>query len=323
MHHMEGTKKYRHWEAPQTASIDKTFVENQLPHSAELLFNPKAAAHNNYKHKVGSFSVDGVRHSGYSNYDKFASEGTTYSKAVESKKAAEATAAAEREAKILVAQKAEQEAAEALKAIQPRVNTGKVFNKNIEEFKCIEETRADGSIVRRYVDPMHSVNGKSNPMITTIDKGNYHEEIIYDPLKNVKISYKQLGKEEPTIEMQKGFRHKYVSKMAKHEYDPRYLVRKETQVYDDGLNYVEFESNYPERFKVNVKNPYPEANRSYDPQYDPDYIDFRGYGHVGCRDPYRGQTRWERAAEAKLAQIRNEVKNEQVDLMDLFQPYQP
>ena len=63
---------------------------------------------------------------------------------------------AEAEAAKAAAIKAEQEAAEKLAASRPKVNTGKIFNKNIEEFKCVEETRADGSIIRRYFDPYAS-----------------------------------------------------------------------------------------------------------------------------------------------------------------------
>ena len=117
---------------------------------------------------------------------------------------------AEAEAAKAAAIKAEQEAAEKLAASRPKVNTGKIFNKNIEEFKCVEETRADGSIIRRYFDPYAS-NGKSNPMITTIDRGNYHEEIIYDPRKGIKLTYKQLGTGEPEIEMTKGLQYRYTS----------------------------------------------------------------------------------------------------------------
>lgn len=47
---------------------------------------------------------------------------------------------AEAEAAKAAAIKAEQEAAEKLAASRPKVNTGKIFNKNIEEFKCVEET---------------------------------------------------------------------------------------------------------------------------------------------------------------------------------------
>lgn len=168
------------------------------------------------------YDTVGVQHSltrtnGYTetNYGKFTQKGTNYQNITEAKKAATI------------------EAAEKLATSRPKVNTGKIFNKNIEEFKCVEETRADGSIVRRYFDPYAS-NGKSNPMITTIDRENYHEEIIYDSRKGIKLTYKQFGKEQPEIGMSKGLQYRYTSK-----YNKVLHYRENTQQYNDGQNFVE------------------------------------------------------------------------------------
>ena len=110
---------------------------------------------------------------------------TLYSQTVASKKAAEAAAKREAEAAAEAARLAEQEAAKKLAVSRPRVNVGKVFNRNLDEFKCVEEVKPDGTIIRRYFDPMAS-NSTSHPLITTMDKGLLHEEIIYDTRK-VKI----------------------------------------------------------------------------------------------------------------------------------------
>ena len=325
LQHMEGTKKYRHWSNAQKATIDKVWVEESLPHSTELMFNPQKAAHTNYKHDVSAYDIDGVRHNGYNNYHLFNSEGTSYTRAQEALKAA----AAEKEAALIAeanARKiAEQKASEALKAKQPRVNVGKVFNKNLSEFKCVESTQPDGTIIRRYYDPKRIANGKSNPMITTKDKGSYHEELIYDPIKDTKITYKQLGNKEPEIEMTEGMQYRYSSKIEVNNNHGRTTTRRvDKQVYDDGLNHVEFETaGYPERFKVNVKNPKPNTERISDSTWDPDYADIRGRRHVGCRDLYSGQNSWEIAAQKKLNEISNEAQEHWKNLMDFFKPYQP
>lgn len=322
LQHMEGAKKYRHWTEPQKAVIDKVWVEEALPHSAELMFNPKNAVHTKYKHKISDFKINNRYNFGYSNYSQFANEETTYTKAIQNLK----TAAAEKETARIAETKAKQQAIEALKTTQPRVNVGKVFNKNIEEFKCVESTKADGSIVRRYYEPKTFVSGKSNPMITTIDKGNYHEELIYDPIKGIKISYKQLGKNEPDIEMSEGMRYSYSSKMKTFDDGYGHIEnrRVNTQVYDDGLNQVEFYSaGYPEKFKLNVKKPY-NKNGCFNDSTIPDNVCVRGRGAViQGYDYYYGQEPFENTAQGKLNEISKEAKERWKDLMDLFKPYQP
>lgn len=71
-------------------------------------------------------------------------------------------------------------------------------------------------------------------MITTIDRENYHEEIIYDSRKGIKLTYKQFGKEQPEIEMSKGLQYRYTSK-----YNKVLHYRENTQQYNDGQNFVE------------------------------------------------------------------------------------
>ena len=156
-------------------------------------------------------------------------------------------------------------------------------------------------------------------MITTKDKGSYHEELIYDPIKDTKITYKQLGNKEPEIEMTEGMQYRYSSKIEVNNNHGRTTTRRvDKQVYDDGLNYVEFETaGYPDRFKVNVKNPKPNNLT-----WDPDYADFRGRSRVGCRDLYSGPNSWENAAQEKLNEISNEAQEHWKNLMDFFKPYQ-
>ncbi len=318
LQHMEGAQKYRHWSEPQKAVIDKVWIEESLPHSAELMFNPKNAAHAKYKHKISGYNIDSSYNPGYSNYHQFANEETAYTKTIEKLKAA----AAEKEAARIAEMKVKQQALETLKAKQPRVNVGKVFNKNIEEFKCVESKKADGSIVRRYYDPKTLANGKSNPMITTIDKGNYHEELIYDPIKGRKISYKQLGDNEPEIEMFEGMRYRYSSKITTlhNSYGYTENRRINTQIYDDGLNYVEFNSaKHPTNFKVQVKNPYDETKRGNDDFLKSDYLDIRGTYSVQSKN----ETLLGKNAQMKLDEISKEAGKQWKNLMDLFKPYQP
>ncbi len=213
---------------------------------------------------------------------------------------------AEAEAAKAAAIKAEQEAAEKLAASRPKVNTGKIFNKNIEEFKCVEETRADGSIIRRYFDPYAS-NGKSNPMITTIDRGNYHEEIIYDPRKGIKLTYKQLGTGEPEIEMTKGLQYRYTSK-----YNKRTYYRENTQQYNHGQNFVESHGrdNYTPKQLV-TKNPHStelQAQRG-----EPEYI----------KRVLNNTYEQNKALAKRFDEIKQDMAHNEVDLIDLFRPYKP
>ena len=256
------------------------------------------------------YDTQGVQHSlkranGYTedNYGKFTQKGTNYQNIIEAKKAAEQARIAEAEAAKAAAIKAEQEAAKKLAEIRPRVNTGKLFNKNIEEFKCIEETRADGSVVRRYFDPYAS-NGKSNPMITTIDRGSYHEEIIYDPRKDMKLTYKQIGKGQPEIEMSKGWRYKYTSK-----YDEKLDYRRDNQIYNDGQNYV---ASYGNMRHIVAKNPHSPELRAQ--RGESEYID----SHYKDLTYEQGK-----ALRKRLDEIEQEMADNKVDLMDLFRPYQP
>lgn len=278
------------------ASMDKVYSEYPLKSGYKDM-------------RTRPYDTVGVQHSltltnGYTetNYGTFTQKGTNYQNIIETKKAAEQARIAEAEA----AKKAEQEAAEKLAASRPKVNTGKIFNKNIEEFKCVEETRADGSIVRRYFDPYAS-NGKSNPMITTIDRGNYHEEIIYDPRKGIKLTYKQLGTGEPEIEMTKGLQYRYTSK-----YNKRTDYRENTQQYNDGQNFVESHGrdNYTPKQLV-TKNPHStelQAQRG-----EPEYI------KRALNNTYEQN----KALAKRFDEIKQDMAHNEVDLIDLFRPYKP
>ena len=288
------------------ASMDKVYAEYPLKSGyKDMLTDPRNTVGVQHSRRRGEGYIE-------NNYNKFTQKGTNYQNITEAKKAAEQTRIAEaksrkaeQEAAKAAAIKAEQEAAEKLAASLPRVNTGKLFNKNIEEFKCIEETRADGSIVRRYFDP-HASNGKSNPMITTIDRGNYHEEVIYDPRKSIKLTYKQLGKEMPEITMSKGLQYKYTYK-----YENKRII--ERQQYNDGQSIVESygsDNYYPKQ--IVTKNPHP---TEYQTQHgEPEYI-----------DQYHNFTSLEQAhaITKRFDEIKQDMANNQVNLLDLFRPYYP
>ena len=285
------------------ASKDRVYAEFPLTSS----YQDMGTRPHNTAGVQHSITWDGGRPE--NNYYKFTQQGTNYQNLLDAKKAAEQARIAEAEAAKAAAIKAEQEAAEKLIASRPKVNTGKVFGKNIEEFKCIEETKADGSIVRRYCDPYAS-NGKSNPMITTIDRGSYHEEIIYDPRKDIKLTYKQIGEEPPEIEMSKGWRYRYTSK-----YDDKAYYRRDKQIYNDGQNYVDFRDsgNYTVK-QIVTKNPH----------YSPELQAQRGEPEYIYLSRYRSFTpEQNKALTKRRKEIELDMANNEVDLMDLFRPYQP
>lgn len=260
------------------ASMDKVYAEYPLKSGYKDM-------------QTRPYDTVGVQHSltltnGYTetNYGKFTQKGTNYQNITEAKKAAAI------------------EAAEKLAASRPKVNTGKIFNKNIEEFKCVEETRADGSIVRRYFDPYAS-NGKSNPMITTIDRGNYHEEIIFDPRKDIKLTYKQLGKEQPEIEMSKGWTHRYTSKMYTNRKNKTY--RYNSHMYNDGQSYLE---SHGAQEHIVVKNPLPTELQTSE--------------YISSKD---SNLEYEQllAIDKRKKEIQQDMAHNEVDLIDLFRPYKP
>lgn len=260
------------------ASMDKVYSEYPLKSGYKDM-------------RTRPYDTVGVQHSltltnGYTetNYGKFTQKGTNYQNITEAKKAAAI------------------EAAEKLAASRPKVNTGKIFNKNIEEFKCVEETRADGSIVRRYFDPYAS-NGKSNPMITTIDRGNYHEEIIFDPRKDIKLTYKQLGKEQPEIEMSKGWTHRYTSKMYTNRKNKTY--RYNSHMYNDGQSYLE---SHGAQEHIVIKNPRPTELQTSE--------------YISSKD---SNLEYEQllAIDKRRKEIQQDMAHNEVDLIDLFRPYKP
>lgn len=260
------------------ASMDKVYSEYPLKSGYKDM-------------RTRPYDTVGVQHSltltnGYTetNYGKFTQKGTNYQNITEAKKAAAI------------------EAAEKLAASRPKVNTGKIFNKNIEEFKCVEETRADGSIVRRYFDPYAS-NGKSNPMITTIDRGNYHEEIIFDPRKDIKLTYKQLGKEQPEIEMSKGWTHRYTSKMYTNRKNKTY--RYNSHMYNDGQSYLE---SHGAQEHIVIKNPRPTELQTSE--------------YISSND---SNLEYEQllAIDKRRKEIQQDMAHNEVDLIDLFRPYEP
>lgn len=246
---------------------------------------------------------------------------TLYSRTVASKKAAEEAAKAEAEAAAAALKKAEEEAAAKLAASRPRVNVGKVFNRNLDEFKCVEEVKPDGTIVRRYFDPMAS-NSTSHPLITTMDKGSLHEEIIYDTRKGLKLNFKQIGENPPEYSMQQGLQYRQTSRMVESEYGGGRMFRQNTQVYDDGLSHVEFGSDhYPGRFKLHMKNPHYQPGSKCDWAKD-EYFPLRGNGYVHDSHLYAPRTQFDYQAQDALDKITAEAKTKYVNLEDLFKPYQ-
>lgn len=215
---------------------------------------------------------------------------TAYSKAIEAKKAEELAAKAEQEA-IAAATKKEQEAAAKLLAEQPRVNVGKVFNKNFDELKKMQEkVLDDGTVVRKYATK--NKNG-ANQYIVTKDKGSYHEEHIIDTAKDIKIKFTQIGKKAPEITMQKGWQLRQTP---------------EGQLYTDGKQMLELDyGGNPQKFRIKGTNGLVSGYREI-----PDF----NYG-VACT-PY---TPIDRVANWNLKVLSENVHKKYVDLNDLFRPY--
>ena len=95
-------------------------------------------------------------------------------------------------------------------------------------------------------------------------------------------------------------------------------ARVNKQVYDDGLIHVEFESaGYPDKFKVQIKNPYDVTERHFD-SLKPDYIDIKGTYNINP-DGNKALVK----AQNKLNRISKEAGECWKDLTDFFKPYQP
>lgn len=141
-------------------------------------------------------------------------------------------------------------------------------------------------------------------MITTIDRGNYHEEIIYDPRKGIKLTYKQLGTGEPEIEMTKGLQYRYTSK-----YNKRTYYRENTQQYNHGQNFVESHGrdNYTPKQLV-TKNPHSTELQTSE--------------YISSND---SNLEYEQllAIDKRRKEIQQDMAHNEVDLIDLFRPYEP
>lgn len=235
---------------------------------------------------------------------------TLYGEAVKSKKTMQEAAEAEKKVAAEAAKFAEIEKAEKLAASLPRVNVGKVFNKNIEEFKCVEEVKPDGSIIRRYFDPYAS-NSASHPLITTIDRGSYHEEIIYDSSKKLKLTCKQVAGGKPEYFMKKGPNYTQTKK-----YNPKKASYEDYQFYNDGASSVVFLNGtyYPEKYSVQIKNPYPKETRALFQQ--PEYLTL-SCGYESRRTGYP----LEEALHSRMQEIIADAKKNYVDLKSLWEPY--
>ena len=231
----------------------------------------------------------------------YANGKTPYSEALEAKKAAEEALQAEKRALEAAALKAEQEMAAKIAAETPRVNVGKVFGKNFEELKKIQDkTLADGTRVIGYM--AKDKKGCSQYIIMK-DKGAYHEEYIVDIAKDMKIKYAQIGNAKLEIAMSKGLRYRQTSEIK----ELSYPYRKNTQIYNDGKNYVEFdEYGTPGQFKIHTSKGDVSGVREIPDVY--------AYTH----NPYVPVSK---DAGIILKEIKADAKSEYVDLLDLFKPY--
>ena len=144
-------------------------------------------------------------------YDKSVSPITgksLYTTTIEKK---QAQIAAE-EAKIAAKNEAAKKAQEEIDKIAPKINLGKVFSLNFNEFtKMKEVTKPDGMIVRSYKSK--SLNGKSCYIITK-DRGDYHEEYLVNLEKDLKISLKMqdVNKHSGEIQVKNGWNYRIDTK---------------------------------------------------------------------------------------------------------------
>lgn len=215
---------------------------------------------------------------------------------VAAKKAASDAAAKAAQAEQEAAALAARQAAEEAKRIAPRINVGKVFNKNLDEFKMVQEkTLADGTVVRKYASKGEK---GANQYIVTKQHGNYREEYIVDTGKDVKIRYKQLGDAQPEITMQKGLNYRY----TRSDKGPK-------MEYTDGKNYIKLGAkDHIEEFAIEGTNGTIKHGYNQLPDINAGVMS-RPYQPVDS------------IAAKNLNNLHNEVRDEWMYISDLFKPY--
>ena len=223
-----------------------------------------------------------------------------YSMKVDEMKANEAAQEAAKARALQEAQEALQKAELERIAKYPHVNVGKVFNKNIEEFRLVnEKVKPNGEIVREF-----SAKSKTgaNQYIITRDIGTLHEEHIIDPEKDIDILYQYINDGNyglPSITMRRGLSYRQIDNKC---------------IYNDGINRYETNSLH-EVFDKEVcgilsgklKNEYDEL-----------------YRNARTDDDFRAVHKKRDELNRRMLEIRKDMReNCYVDLHDLFRPFRP
>ena len=299
----------------RTATQDLVYDEHRLTNSAaDMLKSPH--------------ETEGVMHSlnNQNNYYKFADKKTNYQKDVEAKKQAAIDAAKKAEAEKIAAQEAAEKAAAELKAKRPRINTGKVLGRNIEELTVKETKLADGTIERTFYDP---ATGKK--LITTRDNGLLHQEWITGSDKAEVIYMKKVGKDEPYIYAKKG---DYTQIVQPKEVD--YYGRKYTELFHTQY-YTDHNGTYLKRGvgkrpgyadgKIKVHDPNAAEDRKRFPSLakagelpdDPQIWIWHGEAAHGAYD--RGLSANQERANYALRELNKDADKSYIDLEDLYSDY--
>ncbi len=227
-----------------TATQDRVYGEYPLEHSVEsMLKDPRKT--NGFQHSLKKqystcySSPETPRYS--DNYGNFTAKETNYAKAVKAKEQAAIDAAKKAEEEAIAAKAATEKAAAELRAKQPRINIGKVFNKDINALTVKETTLANGTVQRTFTDP-----DTGKVLAKTEDLGILHKEWIYGGKADM-IYMKQVGKGEPYI-LAKNGNYTQIRQMKKENNGYKLVdTVQDFQYYNDGASSLR-------RFSCNTDN---------------------------------------------------------------------
>jgi hypothetical protein len=176
-----GLNDYTH-----VATQDKLYNEVNLTNSAEDMYKVKPENSHNIMH-----SLDGKTNYGTDRVSK-------YEKAVAAQKQAKINAAKKAEEEAIAAQKAAEEAAAKLKAEAPKLNAGRILGRDLSSLKKTEIPCKNGKTIRLYRDPE-----TNKLLLKTEDQGTLHKEWFYNTSKG-NIYLKQVGKNNPYVVVKNG-----------------------------------------------------------------------------------------------------------------------
>jgi hypothetical protein len=176
-----GLNDYTH-----VATQDRLYNEVNLTNSAEDMYKVKPYDSRNIMH-----SLDGEANYGTKSV-------SNYEKAIAAQKQAKIDAAKKAEEEAIAAQKAAEEAAAKLKAEAPKLNPGRILGRDLSSLKKTEIPCKNGKTIRLYRDPE-----TNKLLLKTEDQGTLHPEWFYNTSKG-DFYLKQVGKNNPYVVVKNG-----------------------------------------------------------------------------------------------------------------------